>query len=409
MKLASKTIVVTPIRACMQAGYVQRTHEFTSVHDDMKATVFVMEIQGKTVVWIGTDFIGTSVELNNRIQKNCAARGVVIDHYIFGASHNHSAANINTNGNKMFGEADPEYIDLLEERFADTIVELAGKTEDITSVKYQNVDIDGLYSNRNDANKLADKKVHLLGFYKEDTMVALYVTLSMHNTVLGPLNYAITGETFGYLRNKLEKEYNCTVLMAQGTAGDMGNRQYRTGQEFKDMEKLGENLFEQIMRKQWGWEDIDMDAISHKHIVYNCDFYLDAQAYQAKIADFEERLTHTDDLTERKVLLSGIKGFERKLEMGNGNKHIEMPAEIYTMNDVQIVCIPGELGSYLGLLIKRGSSRKVPLVWGYTGACDLGYIVDKDAYHMMCQETNTTVYPEGEPEQYAGYIVSQLD
>lgn len=409
MKIGTHTCIITPKKPCMQSGYVQRTHPFTSVHDDAKATVFVLDIQGKRMAWIGTDLTGANQSINDRILAACQAKGVTVDEMILGSSHNHSAPAVNLDeASKLFGMGDPEYVSDLVEIIAEGIATASQNMKEVTT-RYTSVEIDGLYSNRNDANKLADKTVHLIGFYEGDTMAALYCTMAMHNTVLGPLNYAITGETFGYIRTKLEQHYHCPVLMAQGNAGDMGNRQYRTGQEFEDMERLGENITEQILRKQWEWIPFDMDAMKHRHVVYNCDFYLDAKSYEAKIEDFKERLTHTDDLTERKVLLSGIEGFKRKLAMGDGDKHIEMPAEIYTMNDLQIVCIPGELGSVLGLAIKRASKRKICLVWGYTGACHLGYIVDREAYQLMCQESNTTVYPEGEPEQYAAWIADHLE
>ncbi len=96
-----------------------------------------------------------------------------------------------------------------------------------------------------------------------------------------------------------------------------------------------------------------------------------------------------------------------KIDYGNGDHEVNMPAEIYTMDDLQIVCIPGELGSLLGMMIKEASNRTC-ILWGYTGAGDLGYIVDRRAYQEMCQERNTTIYPEGEPEKYTEFIIQNL-
>ena len=111
---------------------------------------------------------------------------------------------------------------------------------------------------------------------------------------------------------------------------------------------------------------------------------------------------------EVQVLLSGIAGFEHKMSYGDGPHELIMPAEIFTFDDLQIICIPGELGSILGLQIKAASKKRHSILWGYTGPCDLGYIVDEEAYKLECQETNTTIYPCGTPEEYRDYIISEL-
>ena len=85
-----------------------------------------------------------------------------------------------------------------------------------------------------------------------------------------------------------------------------------------------------------------------------------------------------------------------------------MPAWIYTFGDLQIVAVPGELGSTLGMRIKAASSAKVCLVWGYVDPCDLGYMIEKEAYEGFSQESNVTDYPAGIPDAYAAAIIEAL-
>ena len=409
MKLSFKKFIITPQKPCMQAGYVQRTHEYTEVHDDIYSTVFVITNENSKFVWIGADVIGFNKEFVNVLIDKVKEKGIELNesNLIIGGTHDHSSASTNF-VDSDYGRANTEYAEYLTGMYADVIKELWDEEGTEVKAKYCCALIDGLYSNRNDANKLSDKVVHLLGFFHGDEIVAVYFNRACHNTVLGPDNYRLTSEIFGMTRDILEKRIGGTFMMTNGNAGDMGNRQYRTGQTFADCEKMAFNLADQIVRKHTKWTDICMDHVSHKHVEYRKTIMLDSSIYVDKIADFEERLTHTDDLTERKVLLSGIAGFKIKMGYGDGPKELVMPADIFTFEDLQIVTIPGELGSILGLGIKAASNKKACILWGYVGACDLGYMVDEEAYQLECQETNTTIYPQGMPEEYRDFIISHM-
>lgn len=410
MKLSFKKINITPQKPCMQAGYVQRDHPFESVHDDIYSTIFVLENQTSKIVWIGADLIGFNEEFIQLLINKTKKYDIYLDssNLVLGGTHNHSAPTVNVIYDEYFGEPNLEYVEYLSDLYTDSIVELWNENGVEVQAKYCSAMIDGLYSNRNDANKLSDKVVHLLGFFNKNELIATFCNMSCHNTVLGPKNYQITSEVFGMTRNHLEERLGGIFLMSNGNAGDMGNRQYRTGQEFVDCEKMAANLADQIVRKHTDWQSLSLEHLEYKHIEFRKTIILDSNIYIEKIAEFNERLKHTDDLTERKVLLSGIAGFEHKMSYGDGPHELIMPAEIFTFDDLQIICIPGELGSILGLQIKAASKKKHSILWGYTGPCDLGYIVDEEAYKLECQETNTTIYPCGTPEEYRDYIISEL-
>ena len=54
---------------------------------------------------------------------------------------------------------------------------------------------------------------------------------------------------------------------------------------------------------------------------------------------------------------------------------------------------------------KQFGKNKVCILWGYTNDNDLGYMVDREAYQLECQETNVTKWPIGIPEEYIGCII----
>ncbi|MBQ6653952.1 MAG: hypothetical protein IJM79_00280 [Erysipelotrichaceae bacterium] len=411
MKLAFEEIIINPEKPCMQCGYVQRDHPYETVHDDVKAVIYVLTLQSGKMAWVSLDSVGLGEKLLQLLYRKAAKKGVELndDNLIIGVSHDHSAPAMGMIIADR-DDSDPEYLEYLSEILSAAIARCWNAEGEEVFPRYSNLTVDGIYSNRNDANKLSDKIVHLIGFFdKEDDLKALFCQLSCHNTILGPRNYALTAELFGALRDRLGQYFHCQVLMANGNSGDMGNRQYRTGQNFPDLELMADNLAEQIERKRAVWQPFEMNRVTRKHVEYSEDVTFNSKQWADKIADFQERLRHTDDLTERKVLLSGIEGFKYKQSLGDGTRKIEMRADVYDFDELQIISVPGELGSILGLRAKAASPKRFCILWGYTGNLNLGYMVDEEAYTMESQETNTTVYPKGMPERFVDAIIKVMN
>ncbi len=85
-----------------------------------------------------------------------------------------------------------------------------------------------------------------------------------------------------------------------------------------------------------------------------------------------------------------------------------MKYRIFNIDDMQIVVVPGELGSILGLRIKNASSAKICLVFGYAAPTYLGYMIEKEAFGSFSQEANVTDYPPGIADAYTEEIIRHL-
>ncbi|MGN1398482.1 MAG: hypothetical protein ACI4WG_00570 [Erysipelotrichaceae bacterium] len=411
-KLNFKKIDITPKIKVMQAGYVQRTHEFEAVHDPLEAYVMVLEIDDGKICFVMTDFIGIHKQFKTDIIQQCQLKGlnIAMDDLIIGGSHNHSSASITLNSDRPLMDSKKPYVDAMVELFSDTIVEVYQGPFTEVETSYSSMIVDGIYSNRNDMDKLSDKVVHILKFASQEKTELLLMNMACHNTVLGPLNYQITAELFGFTRRNLQEKFGCEVCITQGNAGDMGNRQYRTGQDFGDLQLAADHLANQIYRKHSDFVKINLAKVRHQSVKYLAKFTLDASIYDSKIARYEKMLETETDLTQRKVMLSGIAGFKRKQALGSGYREFEMTAELYQLGDLVLVTIPGELGSILGLQIKNQLSKgKKVILWGYSNDNDLGYMVDREAYQLECQETNVTKWPMGVPEEYVNAIIKQAE
>ena len=411
MKIAVRQIDVTPEVPVFLGGYVQRHAPFEKVHDPITATVIVLNVKGEKLVWVTADIGGGSSNVIDGIINCLKDKGLVIsrDHLVVGGTHTHSGPNLRGKiGDENYRQQEADYLNELCRRIANAIIEAYDQPGTEVIARYSDVIIDGLYSNRNDKNKLSDKHEYMIGFFDENQqLVAIYHLMSHHCTVVGPQSMDCSADLFGALRKRLQDHFGCPVFMAQGNAGDMGNRQYRDGNDFAALDRLADNLYAQIINK-YHWHDIDMDGFRYERAVYQARYHLDYSGYAAKYEEYKARLAVATDVDMIKHLTGWVAMAARKMSLPPEDVCVDMPAEILTMNELQIVLVPGELGSILGLRIKEASKAKLCFVWGYVNGCDLGYMIEKEAFATESQESQVTNYVPGICDEYIEEIKKHL-
>ena len=411
MKLTVRQIDVTPQEPVFLGGYVQRKTPFEKVHDPIMATIMVLTIGKEKLVWVTADIGGGSDNVIEGIIEFLKEKGLDIsrDHLVVGGTHTHSGPNIRGKiGDENFRQQEQDYLCYLCSRIADTVYDAYQQPGTEVHTRYSDVLIDGLYSNRNDKNKLSDKHEYMIGFFdSEEKAVAIYHLMSHHCTVVGSQSMDCSADLFGALRKRLQEYFDCPVFMAQGNAGDMGNRQYRDGNDFAALDRLADNLFAQITNK-YCWKDIDMDSFKYERVSYQARYHLDYSGYAEKYREYSERLAKETNVDMIKHLTGWVAMAKRKMNLPSEDVCVEMPAEILTMNELQIVLVPGELGSILGLRIKEASKARLCFVWGYVNGCNLGYMIEKEAFSTESQESQVTNYVPGICDEYIEEIKKHL-
>ena len=161
----------------------------------------------------------------------------------------------------------------------------AGRLKHVTA----NMMIDGLYSNRNDRNKLSDKIVHLLSFLKANSFGHYTARLAHHCTVLGPNFMELSADLFGEMRRLLTGQFRVPVLMAQGNAGDMGNKQYRQSNLFDEVERQALAITDQILKKARLGRGSSSE-LDYRPVTYHASYDIHAQDFVEKKAEFENSL-----------------------------------------------------------------------------------------------------------------------
>ena len=169
----------------------------------------------------------------------------------------------------------------------------------------------------------------------------MFVELAHHCTILGPDNYQLSADLFGALREKLMQQYCVPVLMAQGNAADMGNRQYRVSNGFSALEYQASHICEQIKEKL-SWETIDMEGYDYHFEEYQASYLLNPDDYTKKLEYAQKRYDASTDIDEKKLLFSAIRGYKRKIALGRGLRTVCMPVEFIRMKELQMIIVPCE-------------------------------------------------------------------
>ena len=407
MKIRTLTCDITPLNPVIQGGYGTRNHPFESVHDPILAIIFNLEIKHKDYYWISLDVSnGTNPIIEAMIYKiKLLGKDISKEQIILCGSHTHSGPNIYIEKEK---DANIQYFDYMTSRLAESVYKIHNYEKIEVTTKYSKVYIDGLYSNRNDKEKECDKFIHTIAFFNKDKMIAQWINLSHHCTILGPKNYRLSADLFGEMRKILTNHYHCPVMLTQGNAADMGNRQYRIGNDFEALSKQAFDICTQIISKE-NFKEINIDDYDYHKYTLSESYELDINQYQAKISNIQNQLSKVNSLDEEKLLLSSLRGCQRKIDAGNGKHTFDMNVEIINMNELKLVIVPGELGSILGNKIKKSSNISNCIIWGYSNGANLGYLVEKKAYEEDSFESKISAYPAGVGDDYTSFIVSHLN
>ena len=407
MKIAVRQCDITPERPCWQGGYVQREHFFEKVHDPITATIMVITTEDGRLVTGSMDVSGVDQNLTDLICEQVRKQGIELneENLILSATHTHSGPLV---GAYMDRTIDSQYLQSVVRSLSSAIVEAWQEEGTEVELRYRSTWIDGLYSNRNDPNKHSDKWIHQLGFFQGEQMKAMICSLAHHCTVLGPNFMECSADLFGEMRSLLQEETQVPVMMVQGNAGDMGNKQYRRSNLFDEVQRQAANLIDQIHKKHSPWQPLQVRHLCFRKVVFQASYDVDVEVFKAKKAEFEKQLETETQFDTVKLLVTGIKSFERKIAQGSRHVEREMSCRIIRMDDLQIVAVPGELGSILGLRIKAASPAQVCLLWGYANPGDLGYMIEKEAYGGFSQESNVTDYPAGIPDEFVERIIAAL-
>lgn len=401
MKAASISVDITPTGKFWMEGYIHpiRKEPGTGVHDTPRATLLLVEIDHRELLFVSLDVCILKAETTAAMRLGLSGvLGVPEDHIVINSIHTHSAANGFEGAGVMGIPTTPGYVEYVTGLVLQAATRLRDREREAAPqmlVRH----VRGWYSNRNDAEAPFDDEAFVLKFVAEDgTCAGAMLNFNCHATVVGPTNRLLTTDVQGGVRDELVDWLGCVPYIFTGASGDLGNRQFRQGTDFAELRRVSNGIAGEIMKGSFEPVELTVPQVSafSRHVHYNNeDFY---PQYQAQLDEVLEVLASNPTFDEKKLADT-----EKLMLEGQLARHeMEFTVDMMTIDLGSIVftTFPGELASELGAIVKDSfdGTGKHPVIIGYANDYQ-GYFVAEHTYGGTSYESYVTQMPKGWSEK----------
>lgn len=400
MKVSSSFSKITPKDNFIMAGYVPGKVA-TDKLDDIIMSGLLISVNQQLLLLINIDVCMISekirYEINKALESLISPKNVIIS-----ATHNHSGPSVQ--GLEHFGilnhQKEQEYREYLGYTAQTLFTEMLNNLEEVTSY-FGMREISGLYSSRLDLNKKIDKTVKSIKFYNSrKELVAEYLNLSVHSTVLGTSNTSYSADLVGNTAKRIHENTGIYPLIQVGAAGDSSTRFLRKGQDSIELDRVSTLLANQIIDIDNN-EQIMIDAIKVKEIKYLVDREVDFVKIKDEISKQEIELLIAEDDPQSKLIKSKL--FALRLHLSRGNINQEILTRIYHLGKISIITFPLEVDAKL---VENILDNNYNLLCNYANDY-FGYVINEDEY-LDTYEGMSSIFSKGEAEKYIGIIHKKL-
>ena len=224
-----------PTTQCGHSCQIEKLSEF---HDDLYARVFSFKDEKSWIIHFSFDLLAFDLKHRNMLEEYFR------DYYqderikvITSATHTHYANSVR----------DPEYVNYLFDLLCKETVKMEYRELEDVTASYQHLHSNAIGRSRISGYETNKETLCLIRFYaKEENFLSL-VYYNCHPTILQANVPYFSAEYPGYVLRRLEETYPETDFsFLQGAAGDISSRFVRDGQDYEALEKLGNNLYEDI-------------------------------------------------------------------------------------------------------------------------------------------------------------------
>lgn len=395
MKVASTTIDITPRGEFWMEGYIHpvRKEPALGVHDAPIAVLLLLEQGGNEVLFVSIDVCIVAASEIAALRSGLAACLAIEERNIVISSiHSHSCANGFEGSSAMGIPITPGYAQMVTGAVIEGATRLRSSMVE-ASPELLFTHVRGWYSNRNDADRPFDDEVYALRFRAEDaSVVGAMLNFNCHATVVGPTNRLLTTDVIGAVRDELAEWIGAVPYTFTGASGDLGNRQFRQGNDFAELRRVSNGIAGEIMKAAYNPIELKAPIVwsFDHHVCYeNSRFY---PMYQQQLNDVLEMLAGDPTFDEKKLADTEKEMLEQQLRRGHMEFDIRM--EVVDFGSVVFVTFPGELASDLGAYIKASFGGRRVIVIGYANDYQ-GYFVPEGDFGGTSYESYVTQMPRG--------------
>lgn len=402
MKTAFTKVDITPVLPVQLSGYGKLQVAY-KVHDPLYARIFLLN----DLLWVQLDLTCFDQFLLDLISKET---GFSKDKLIVSAIHTHSAGGgtINTYEGllkgldaNLGGALNPEYCLRIAKTIGNTIKDLRNDLKE-TTLKVFKGKVIGLGTDRHDPNFEADEDALILEWNREDKK-AMIVRMSCHPTVMNENNLEISADFCGAIEPNFS-DYEM-VAYVNGSCGDMSTRFTRQESTFKEVERYGKLVSDQIKKimtqEVEEYKDFEMNYLQKSFTlkVKKVDSIEEAKE-KVKLAQekLNEAIQKNLDPKEIRLVKSYLEGAQNNLLSAyafSTLSDIDVNVSALKLPGITLIFTPLELFSKLSNPYKQYGFEYVGYTNGY-----LGYMPDMNGYDQGYYEAFSTPYGYGEAEKF---------
>lgn len=411
LKASSKRINITPPIGLRMAGFEERNHGSIGIQDQLYANIMILDDSKTKIAMVTIDIIGVDKTFMNHVRQVVENKTDIKREAVFiNATHTHSGPDVARQGdmgsiNKTTNPSDIDlaYSTLLPDLVANGIV-WANQDLQPARLGIGQGHLEGLGSNRIDANRYVDNTVTVIKVEQEDrTPLAIFTLYACHPTILNFNNYLYSGDYISYYRYAIEDAFEPAIAMfAQGAAGNISTRHTRKGQGFEEAKRMGTMLANEVIRVASSIDTSDdvelaayVETLTLPAREYESDDVCEQKIKEA--ADKIERLKkeNAPDNIQRTAYVEwqGVDRYYRFKKMVDFTE-IVSEMQIIRIGDWSIVTTPAELFSEIAREIRALDASGKTVVTGYTNGY-IGYVPDYATYrNPIGYEINTALVSE---------------
>jgi len=360
MAAAAKRII-TPEKNLRLAGYGpvfrpwgQRVAK--GVHDDIFARCLALGDGEKTLAFVALDLIGlhqVDIEAIRKRVREKTGRGDLM--VAIGATHNHSAPDVTG----VHG-VPKRYKRLIHERASDAVAEAVGSMAP-ARIGFATTRVEGIVRNNRqpEAGPVDEEAAMMLVEGKDGGTLAMLVNFACRADVLGKRNTLVTADFPAYLRRDLERERGGAAIFFNAAQGDIYSRQ---SIEDPNDEK-GLRTFEEAEAVGSAIAKAALTAVAKTKTT--SDVKIDVRTAYPEVSLDNPRLK----------IARLLRIMPRKLYKGRARSE----TWVVTINDAQVVTLPGQFFCALGLELKGLMKATYKFLFGLT-CDDLAYVLPPDEW-----------------------------
>ncbi len=382
------------------AGYAARTGPASGTLDDLQIAALALGHGGDELVLVTADLIGIDADL---VDEVATAGGIDPETLFLAASHTHSGpAGIIKRLHPATGEA----IDAgLRARFVaccGQAIRTAATGRQSATLWLGQTTAPGVGANRNAIDGPSDGRVTTLSVRVVrggvNVSLATFVHFACHPTILDAESRLVSADLPGGMRRAMSGGLSDSpvILFGNGAAGDISTRFTRQSQTYAEVNRLGSLLAESASLAVSSavplYGPLRRAALDVR-LARKPDPGPGAAENAARLrAEAEQVLASDARLAAKRQAFTRAQGAELAAAMV-GATGIPESARItaWSLGDLAVVAIPGELFASLGREIEQGSPFPTTVIVGYANG-HVGYLVDRDAEESGTYEALASPY-----------------